>query len=580
MAGLGHSDAPVANASGDFLGLAPYASALADFIARCDTPMTVAIQGDWGTGKTSLMNMVRETLQSGLDARGTETIWFATWQYAQFGATQTLPVSLLSTLLRKIGGDDQSLLTSSMSVLKKLTKPALNIGLRVATAGAVEADDFGGGGDAVDLACNAEELKKDIEKLVSAKRNKGVQRIVIFVDDLDRVPPARAVEILETIKLFVDLEGCVFVLALDYAVVRRGLKEKFGVAENDLGGRSFFDKIIQLPFSIPTARYETDRFIRSLFGRMGLKMGADDGDLFASLARASVSANPRGIKRVFNSLQLLIGMARAQGVLTGDETGDRLMVRNLFALLCMQNRFEPVHDWLVFNAHRLDASTLKGLDGTVQEDQQPDESLAAAMKSLDAEQARQFGQFSKSFVAAIQNPSDNFDEFDDSELERFQLALTLTRVTSVNEETAPPLLNDPDFRLANRNLMKRLKDDSGWGDTDQSSFAVSQPHSESGATLYRTINKSGLFLSLYHGETRAALFIEAPQRKLNEQKEVIKAALKDVAPLFDDTNGGVVTLWSQQLDRNLEVVDREALLREKAQPLFRAVGDVLASHLA
>lgn len=318
MAGLGHSDAPIGSVEDDALGLAPYATALSNFIDQCDTPMTVAIQGDWGTGKTSLMNMLREKLAAGPRARSTETIWFATWQYAQFGATQALSVSLLSTLLRKIGGDNPSLLASSMTVLKKLTKPALNIGLRVASAGAIEADDFTGGGEPVDLSCNAEELKADIAKLVLEKRKKGIERIVIFVDDLDRVPPVRAVDILETIKLFVDLEGCVFVLALDYAVVKRGLKEKFGVSETDLGERSFFDKIIQLPFSIPTARYDTDKFIGSLFARMGLDMGDNDGELFATLARRSVSANPRGIKRVFNSLQLLVGMAHAEGILTGE----------------------------------------------------------------------------------------------------------------------------------------------------------------------------------------------------------------------------------------------------------------------
>lgn len=573
MASFGHSDAPVTTVSDDSLGIAPYAAALSDIIARCDTPMTVAIQGDWGTGKTSLMNMVREKLQSSSGARSIETIWFATWQYAQFGATQSLPVSLLSTLLRKMSGEDKTLLSSSMNVLRKLAKPALNIGLRVATAGSVEADDFGGGGgDTVDLSCNAEELKEDIAKLVAAKRSRGVERIVVFVDDLDRVPPARAVEILETIKLFVDLEGCVFVLALDYAVVRRGLKEKFGVAENDLGGRSFFDKIIQLPFSIPTARYDTDRFIVSLFERMALKMGPDDGDLFANLARASVSANPRGIKRVFNSLQLLIDMAKAQNIVSGDAQSDRLMVRNLFALLCMQNRFEPVHDWLIFNAQRLDAATLKGLDGTLEEDVVPDESLQLAMKALDTEQSKQFGYFARYFVSALQDPDAETAEVDDGELARFQLALTLTRVTAVGEEASAPLRNDPDFRWQNRELLKRLKTELTLGDSGNAGLSVTQPHSESGAYLYQSLDEGKWFtLTLYHGETAASISIESSQRRLNPNLPMLRELLSASVPLFDESESGKVWLWRHQFDGSTDIKQRESFIISEALPLFRAV---------
>lgn len=119
MAGFGHSDAPVTTVDDDSLGIAPYAEALSNFIARCDTPMTVAIQGDWGTGKTSLMNIVLERLRGGSSAQSIETIWFATWQYAQFGATQSLSVSLLSTLLRKMSTDDPSVISSGMNILKK-----------------------------------------------------------------------------------------------------------------------------------------------------------------------------------------------------------------------------------------------------------------------------------------------------------------------------------------------------------------------------------------------------------------------------------------------------------------------------
>jgi hypothetical protein len=48
------------------------------FVAACDTPLTIGIQGDWGSGKTSLMNLIRAGLGEGL-----ATVWINTWKYAQ-----------------------------------------------------------------------------------------------------------------------------------------------------------------------------------------------------------------------------------------------------------------------------------------------------------------------------------------------------------------------------------------------------------------------------------------------------------------------------------------------------------------
>ena len=75
---------------------------------------------------------------------------------------------------------------------------------------------------------------------------------MVYVDDLDRIDPEDAVSILELLKNIFNIKDCVFVLAIDYQVVVKGLKEKFGepTPENEWEFRSFFDKIIQLPFCV------------------------------------------------------------------------------------------------------------------------------------------------------------------------------------------------------------------------------------------------------------------------------------------------------------------------------------------
>ncbi len=59
------------------------------------------------------------------------------------------------------------------------------------------------------------------------QKDTDTARLVVFVDDLDRCLPEKAVEVLEAIKLFVDAPGCVFVLGLDQAVIARGIEIKY-----------------------------------------------------------------------------------------------------------------------------------------------------------------------------------------------------------------------------------------------------------------------------------------------------------------------------------------------------------------
>ena len=63
----------------DLFDVQSYVDGLVKFIKNCVTPMTISIQGDWGSGKTSMMNMIRQEL-----GESVFSIWFNTWQYSQF----------------------------------------------------------------------------------------------------------------------------------------------------------------------------------------------------------------------------------------------------------------------------------------------------------------------------------------------------------------------------------------------------------------------------------------------------------------------------------------------------------------
>jgi Predicted P-loop ATPase len=88
--------------------------------------------------------------------------------------------------------------------------------------------------------------------------------LVIIIDDLDRCLPEKAIQVLEAIKLFLDVEGCIFLLAVDRDVVEKAIAVKYkdllAVTKDQqskpeqlftLLGENYFEKIVQLPFALP-----------------------------------------------------------------------------------------------------------------------------------------------------------------------------------------------------------------------------------------------------------------------------------------------------------------------------------------
>ncbi len=307
---VGVVDVPITGVDDDDLGLGKYAEALGQFILRCDTPMTVGIQGDWGAGKTSLMNLIQGWLGSNAPDGRIPTFTLNTWQYAQLCDGDVLALMVLKALHSKIAGADEGLtkVWGQMASVFKRLKGVQALGMGIEMADPNELPDLG-------------ELKLAFARSVQARvaSDEVGDRIVVFIDDLDRVLPERAVEILEAMKNFVDVPGCVFVLACDYAVVTKGLRKKFDVGVEDLGGRSFFDKIIQVPFRMPVYRYQVDRYVTAMLERIDWPFDEAEVGEYQALLQHSVGFNPRTLKRLCNTLLLLRMVAGEQADVDGYE---------------------------------------------------------------------------------------------------------------------------------------------------------------------------------------------------------------------------------------------------------------------
>ncbi len=147
------------------------------------------------------------------------------------------------------------------------------------------------------------------------------------------------VELLEALKNIFDIPNCVFVLAIDYDVVVKGLESKFGVKteKNEREFRSFFDKIIQVPFSMPVGTYSIENFLLEKLREMRYEISSQDAEDYAKVVRMTVGTNPRSLKRYLNSYSLI---NQVKQVDEEHESSDSSLI--LFALLGIQISFPYV----------------------------------------------------------------------------------------------------------------------------------------------------------------------------------------------------------------------------------------------
>jgi len=351
-------DAGDAARRADTLNLIPYAEALRDFIHECETPVSIGIQGEWGIGRTSLMNMLRGDgggLQSGLlDAGLCRSISLDSWPYAQFGQDDNMAVACLFALTSQLGQVLETVPGIDTAELKLRLESAnhklLSVMQEIRESRQGRAGVQNSESAYVDISGQMLNFRTDFERLVSLWVSSGNgRRLVVFIDDLDRIRPALALELLEAIKNFIDVPGCVFLMTLDYEVVQRGMVEKLGRDLQRASGKAFFDKLIQLPFIVPTTSYRLDEYIIDLLNKAGLPCVEDvDGSeggrgFFLDITRFTVGRNPREIKRVVNYMTLLERIHRynAGRATTASEC------KILFALVSMQIAWPELFQFLI-----------------------------------------------------------------------------------------------------------------------------------------------------------------------------------------------------------------------------------------
>lgn len=363
----------------DKFGISKYERALTRFIEQADTPLTIALQGEWGSGKTSLMNLLKYHLCEA-DNASYYSVWINTWQHSIMSDPEDAIVGILQSIIYQLGNAS----SKTADEKKKRISPIIDRAVKIAGIGAANIAGkwllgVSNAGSEVKAAMDSLKEPRDvpetgeskiadfrnsiadlINEILKEEKDKkyGRKGFLFFIDDLDRIDPPVAVQILELLKNIFDLEHCIYVLAIDYDVVVKGLKPKFGelTDKNAREFRSFFDKIIQLPFAMPVGSYQIDNFLIDMLGRIGYltddeKKNEELKKNLSEMARYSVGTNPRSLKRLTNILSLIQLMTEE---IDSSNIGDRQSPEEIlvdkqvnFALVCLQITYPLVYNTML-----------------------------------------------------------------------------------------------------------------------------------------------------------------------------------------------------------------------------------------
>lgn len=242
-----HPDSPIYSPDDDELGRKDYAKGIAESIRGYgpQDSVVLGLVGPWGSGKSSLVNMIDAYLSDPSDAGRPIVVRFNPWRYA---GSDYLFSSFFVTIAKAIGaGDKIAALKSAAQKMQKVAG-ALAILKKVPIVGAY-AGPFStllkSGSENVQQIISdvgtLDALHADLSKELSTAQT----RILVIIDDIDRLSSSEILASFQLVKALADLPYVMYLVAYDEEVVLRAIGRNRRVAS------SYLEKIVSLPLSVP-----------------------------------------------------------------------------------------------------------------------------------------------------------------------------------------------------------------------------------------------------------------------------------------------------------------------------------------
>lgn len=299
-----YNDQPIEIPGEDRFGIDPFARTLATSICKLKSPngSVIALNGPWGSGKSSAVNLIRHHLAEPVKANELALIDFACWW---FRGEDALALAFFRELYAGL----------APSLGDKLKKLLPKLGARLVRLGSIAggaADLAGAGGAGVLTGRALEWLGGLIEQEESVEKLHGelakvladqAKRFLIIIDDIDRLSPDEALLIFRLVKSVGCLPNVMYLLVYD-----RQLAEKIVSEHYPSEGPHYLEKIVQAAFELPEpssadVRQHLLALIESICGTPGESEMVRFMNIFHE-GVAPVMRTPRDVARFTNSLSV------------------------------------------------------------------------------------------------------------------------------------------------------------------------------------------------------------------------------------------------------------------------------------
>jgi len=258
----------------------------------------IVLFGEWGSGKSTLMNFIKKELEVGKQYK---TIFFTAWEHEK---DDNLALSLVDAITSEL---------KRGKAVKAFIKESAAFFVNMFRGLTIKTPDILGIGIEYDVDKQQEALNKYYEKVEKEgsffKKIKEFkesfqkmedeileenQRLIVFIDDLDRCEPENMLALLSSIKLFFSLgKRTIFFFGVDRDAVTSAVKTKYG---NVIKSDEYLEKVFDISFGMPQSNN-----LKPLIGEYFSK----DIDKIEEFLKAINFRTPRHVKKVFNKLEIL-----------------------------------------------------------------------------------------------------------------------------------------------------------------------------------------------------------------------------------------------------------------------------------
>jgi predicted KAP-like P-loop ATPase len=353
------ADAPIQSLIEDRLGRRSFAHALAAEVmaAPAARGYVMGLTGSWGSGKTSILNMT-------VDALGDEAIvvQFNPWM---FSGTEAFVSSFFAEIGKQLDKRDAKLkgIASKLATYGQLLSPvAAIVGVGTAVQGAANILQ------ALSAAPSVFEQHRELRAMLESLD----KRLVVVVDDVDRLRPDEVLDIVRLVRLVGDFPNTLYLLAFD----RRRVEECLGEG-NAERGRAYLEKIVQVTHDVPTARQPdvVAMFVSGLAPMLdALPAGPFDAsdwqNIFTFVVRPLL-VTPRNVQRLLGSLSMTMRLV-----------GDEVAVADLVGVEAVRVLHPALFEALVSVADYLSVNTGVPDHGGYQRDRDASRSPIAPMLAV------------------------------------------------------------------------------------------------------------------------------------------------------------------------------------------------------